>query len=73
MKSDIYSLGVLFFELFNPCGEHERPRILAGLRHRILPLAVLQGRPQVRHRSCMRDLHGSGHTCNETLPSPPML
>ena len=47
MKSDIYSLGVLFFELFNPCGDRERLRILAGLRHRILPLAVLQGRPQV--------------------------
>ena len=47
MKSEIYSLGVLFFELLNPCGERERPRILAGLRHRILPLALLQGRPQV--------------------------
>ena len=47
MKSDIYSLGVLFFELFNPSADQERLRILAGLRHRILPLAVLQGRPQV--------------------------
>ena len=48
MKSDIYSLGVFFFDLLNPCGARERARVLAGLRHGILPLVLLQGRPQVR-------------------------
>ena len=47
MQSDIYSLGVLFFELLNPCSDRDRPRILAGLRHRILPSALLQGGPEV--------------------------
>ncbi|KAK9824007.1 hypothetical protein WJX72_006926 [[Myrmecia] bisecta] len=47
VKSDIYSLGVLFFELFHPLtDEAERARVLGDLRHRILPMSVLQGHPQ---------------------------
>lgn len=39
--------GVLFFELFNPVmSASERMHALSGLRHRILPIEVLQGRPQ---------------------------
>ncbi|CAL8465090.1 g4625 [Coccomyxa elongata] len=46
-KSDVYSLGVLFFELFNPVSDDvERSRALQALRHRILPPHVLQTRPQ---------------------------
>jgi protein suppressor of PHYA-105 1 len=42
-KSDVYSLGVLFFELFNPVNDDvERSRALQALRHRILPPQVLQ-------------------------------
>lgn len=42
-KSDVYSLGVLFFELFNPVSDDvERSRALQALRHRILPPHVLQ-------------------------------
>ena len=45
--SDVYSLGVLFFELFNPVVEPgARARALGDLRHRILPLPMLQGRQQ---------------------------
>ena len=45
-KSDVYSLGVLFFELFNPVlGAEARARALGGLRHRILPAPLLAGRP----------------------------
>ena len=45
-KSDVYSLGVLFFELFNPVSDDvERDRALQALRHRILPPHVLQVRP----------------------------
>jgi hypothetical protein len=36
--SDMYSLGVLFFELFlPPSAPQERARVMADLRHRILP------------------------------------
>ena len=45
--SDIYSLGVLFFELFNPVMDpSERARVLGELRHRILPHRLLQENPQ---------------------------
>lgn len=51
-KSDVYSLGVLFFELFNPVSDDvERDRALQALRHRILPPHVLQVRP-VGEGSC---------------------
>lgn len=39
--------GVLFFELFYPVmSASERLHTLSGLRHRILPMSLLQGRPQ---------------------------
>jgi len=39
--------GILFFELFNPVvSATERMHALSGLRHRILPLDLLQHRPQ---------------------------
>ena len=42
-KSDVYSAGLLFFELFNPIPDPvQRRRALRGLRHRILPLELLQ-------------------------------
>ena len=42
-KSDVYSLGMLFFELFNPSVDSvERKRALEALRHRILPSHVLR-------------------------------
>ncbi|KAK9820862.1 hypothetical protein WJX81_005532 [Elliptochloris bilobata] len=45
-KSDVYSLGVLFFELFNPVTDPAaRAHVLGGLRHRILPNSLLQARP----------------------------
>lgn len=38
---------MLFFELFNPVeSAKERMHALSGLRHRILPMDLLQGRPQ---------------------------
>ena len=44
-RSDVYSLGVLFFELFNPVADAvDRRRALRNLRHRILPLSLLQVR-----------------------------
>ncbi|CAL5229502.1 g12838 [Coccomyxa viridis] len=46
-KSDVYSLGMLFFELFNPSTDSvDRKRALEALRHRILPSHVLRTRPQ---------------------------
>ena len=52
-RSDVYSLGVLFFELFNPVPDAvARRRALRNLRHRILPLALLQVR---RARPTARD------------------
>ncbi|CAK0787313.1 hypothetical protein CVIRNUC_010531 [Coccomyxa viridis] len=46
-KSDVYSLGMLFFELFNPILDAiDRRRALEALRHRILPSHVLRTRPQ---------------------------
>ena len=42
-KSDVYSLGMLFFELFNPILDAvDRRRALEALRHRILPSHVLR-------------------------------
>lgn len=42
-KSDVYSLGMLFFELFNPSTDSvDRKRALEALRHRILPSHVLR-------------------------------
>ena len=42
-KSDVYSLGMLFFELFNPILDTvDRRRALEALRHRILPSHVLR-------------------------------
>ena len=42
-KSDVYALGMLFFELFNPVHDAvDRKRTLQALRHRILPLQLLQ-------------------------------
>ena len=46
-KSDVYSAGLLFFELFNPIADPvQRRRALRGLRHRILPLELLQVRKE---------------------------
>ncbi|KAG0570018.1 hypothetical protein KC19_6G133100 [Ceratodon purpureus] len=45
--SDIYSLGVLIFELFCSFGsEGERARVMADLRNRILPPRLLSERPK---------------------------
>ena len=45
-KSDVYSLGMLFFELFNPSTDSvDRKRALEALRHRILPSHVLRVSP----------------------------
>lgn len=44
-KSDVYALGILFFELFNPSADSvDRKRALEALRHRILPSHVLRVR-----------------------------
>lgn len=46
LKSDVYSLGMLFFELFNPSMDSvDRKRALEALRHRILPSHVLRVSP----------------------------
>ena len=46
-KHPVSAQGVLFFELFNPLlSPQERMHTLSGLRHRILPMNLLQGRPQ---------------------------
>ncbi len=44
MAADMFSLGILFFELFHPIpgGAAERARTLGELRHRILPMDLLQ-------------------------------
>lgn len=63
-KSDVYSLGVLFFELFNPVNDDvERSRALQALRHRILPPQVLQVvtnafHLRLGHTSSILCLHG---------------
>ncbi|BBN06975.1 protein SPA1-related 3/4 [Marchantia polymorpha subsp. ruderalis] len=45
--SDIYSLGVMFFELFCTFGsEAERIRVMSDLRHRILPPRLLSECPK---------------------------
>lgn len=45
LKSDVYALGMLFFELFNPSADSvDRKRALEALRHRILPSHVLRVR-----------------------------
>eukprot|EP00250_Pteridium_aquilinum_P017524 c23672_g2_i1 orf=848-4168(-) len=45
--SDIYSLGVLFFELFCPFNSwEEHSKIMLDLRHRILPPNLLSDRPK---------------------------
>ncbi|KAH7423262.1 hypothetical protein KP509_12G047000 [Ceratopteris richardii] len=45
--SDIYSLGVLFFELFCPFGSwDEHVKVMQDLRHRILPSNLLSDRPK---------------------------
>jgi len=46
-KTDIFSLGIIFFELYYPCStKMEKARVLADLRNRILPPAFLQKYPQ---------------------------
>jgi serine/threonine protein kinase len=46
-KTDIFSLGIIFFELYYPCAtKMEKSRVLADLRNRILPPAFLQKYPQ---------------------------
>jgi len=46
-KTDIFSLGIIFFELYYPCEtKMEKARVLADLRNRILPPAFLQKYPQ---------------------------
>ena len=44
MAADMFSLGILFFELFHPIfgGVAERARTIGELRHRILPMDLLQ-------------------------------
>lgn len=46
MAADVYSLGVLFFELFHPVmGDASmRARTLQDLRHGIMPVHLLQVR-----------------------------
>lgn len=45
--SDIYSLGVLFFELFCPFSSwEEHSRLMLDLRHRIIPPHLLSDRPK---------------------------
>lgn len=44
--SDIFSLGVLFFELLNPIQDaHFRTRVLTEVRRRVLPVSLGQQRP----------------------------
>lgn len=65
-KSDVYSLGVLFFELFNPVSDDvERDRALQALRHRILPPHVLQVRRWQGNLSCVKlGFCGGGDRCS---------
>lgn len=52
-KSDVYSLGMLFFELFNPSTDSvDRKRALEALRHRILPSHVLRVRLHPQSSCC---------------------
>ena len=46
MAADMFSLGILFFELFHPIpgGAAGRARTIGELRHRILPMDLLQVR-----------------------------
>jgi serine/threonine protein kinase len=45
-KTDIYSLGIIFFELCYPCvTKMERARVLADLRNRVLPKSFLLKSP----------------------------
>jgi translation initiation factor 2-alpha kinase 1 len=45
-KTDIFSLGIIFFELYYPCStKMEKARVLADLRNRILPPHFLQKYP----------------------------
>lgn len=45
-KTDIFSLGIIFFELYYPCStKMEKARALADLRNRILPPAFLKKYP----------------------------
>ena len=55
-KSDVYSLGMLFFELFNPSMDSvDRKRALEALRHRILPSHVLEvSSPAFSDLMCVR-------------------
>lgn len=47
--ADVYSLGVLFFELFHPVigDAAERVRTLRNLRHRVMPMQLLQVRSRL--------------------------
>lgn len=45
-KTDIFSLGIIFFELYYPCAtKMEKARVLADLRNRVLPKSFLQKYP----------------------------
>lgn len=55
--SDIYSLGVLLFQLFCPFNSWEEClRLMSGLRHRILPPRLLSEQPKVA-AFCLWMLH----------------
>eukprot|EP00877_Chromochloris_zofingiensis_P000663 jgi/Chrzof1/10598/Cz05g04250.t1 len=45
-KSDVFSLGILFFDLFHCAPEGTRNKVLMDLRQRILPVVFLKQRPQ---------------------------
>jgi serine/threonine protein kinase len=45
-KTDIFSLGIIFFELYYTCStKMEKARVLSELRNRILPASFLQKYP----------------------------
>ncbi|KYR00316.1 putative protein serine/threonine kinase [Tieghemostelium lacteum] len=47
-KTDIYSLGIILFELYYPFSTRmEKARVLSDLRNRILPKSFLQKHPKV--------------------------